>query len=41
MTKAAKTCPALMAALGLWKSVDFNYESTDTLNFELGDTFIF
>jgi ribulose-bisphosphate carboxylase large chain len=40
LAEAAKTCPALMAALGLWKSVDFNYESTDTLDFGLDDTFV-
>ncbi len=30
MKKAAKSCPALLAALDTWGSITFDYESTDT-----------
>merc|ERR1711879_417553 len=36
IARAAKTCRPLMTALGLWKHVEFSYESTDTLDY-LGD----
>ena len=33
IARAAKKCEPLRSALGLWKHVEFNYESTDTLDF--------
>ena len=33
LARAAKKCLPLMTSLGLWKHVDFNYESTDTLDY--------
>ena len=38
LAKAARKCMPLMTALGLWKHVEFNYESTDTLDFASEDT---
>ena len=38
LAKAARKCTPLMTALGLWKHVEFNYESTDTLDFASEDT---
>merc|ERR1712217_576651 len=36
LARAARKCLPLMTALGLWKHVDFSFESTDTLDY-LGD----
>ncbi len=35
---AAKQCKPLQVALDLWKSISFNYESTDTLDFDSTST---
>ena len=39
IARAAKKCEPLRSALGLWKHVEFNYESTDTLDFLNDETF--
>ncbi len=35
LKSAARDCKPLQVALDLWKSITFNYESTDTLDFEV------
>ena len=40
LAELAKTCKPLMAALGLWKHVEFSYEPTDTLDFGLSELFL-
>ena len=38
LAKAAKRCKPLMSAIGLWKHVEFNYESTDSLDYVIDET---
>ena len=38
LKEAAKDCRPLQVALDLWKAITFDYESTDTLDYEATPT---
>ena len=38
LAKAAKSFKPLMSTLGLWKHMEFNYESTDSLDYVNNET---